>query len=66
VRFVDRGLAVFDCDTGLARAIADMALARSDNGSQRFYSMSTQIRIERNACWTAREAHEMLPGYGST
>jgi len=39
----------FDDGNGrLARAIADMALARSDKCSQRFYSMSAQIRIERN------------------
>ncbi len=31
----------------LARAIADMALARSDSSAQRFYSMSAQIRAER-------------------
>src|SRR6267154_99579 len=31
----------------IARAIADMALARSENSPQRFYSMSAQIRIER-------------------
>ena len=31
----------------IARAIADMALARSEQSSQRFYSMSTQIRQER-------------------
>jgi Fic family protein len=31
----------------IARAIADMALARSEQGSQRFYSMSAQIRQER-------------------
>ena len=31
----------------IARAIADMALARSEQSSQRFYSMSAQIRIER-------------------
>jgi Fic family protein len=30
-------------------AIADMQLARSDDSSQRFYSMSAQIRTERNA-----------------
>lgn len=35
--------------TGASRAIADMALARSDKSSQRFYSMSTQIRQERTA-----------------
>jgi Fic family protein len=32
----------------IARAIADLALARSENSAQRFYSMSSQIRIERN------------------
>ncbi len=31
----------------IARAVADMALARSEGSSQRFYSMSTQIRAER-------------------
>jgi Fic family protein len=33
----------------IARAIADMGLARSENSSQRFYSMSAQIRRERQA-----------------
>jgi Fic family protein len=32
----------------IARAIADWALARSENSPQRFYSMSAQIRHERN------------------
>lgn len=32
----------------IARAIADMQLARADNSPQRFYSMSSQIRNERN------------------
>jgi len=32
----------------IARAIADMALARSENSPQRFYSMSAQIRQERD------------------
>jgi Fic family protein len=32
----------------IARAIADLALARSEDTSQRFYSMSAQIRAERN------------------
>ncbi len=31
----------------IARAIADMALARSENSAQRFYSLSAQIRLER-------------------
>lgn len=39
----------FDDGNGrIARAIADWALARSENTSQRFYSMSEQIRHERN------------------
>ena len=39
----------FDDGNGrIARAIADMALARSEHSSQRFYSMSAQIRQERN------------------
>ncbi len=40
----------FDDGNGrIARAIADMALARSERSSQRCYSMSTQIRQERAA-----------------
>lgn len=39
----------FDDGNGrIARAIADMALARSEQSSQRFYSMSSQICRERN------------------
>ena len=39
----------FDDGNGrIARAIADMALARSECSPQRFYSMSAQIRQERN------------------
>ena len=39
----------FDDGNGrVARAIADMALARSEHSSQRFYSMSAEIRQERN------------------
>jgi len=38
----------FDDGNGrMARAIADLALARSENSPQRFYSMSAQIRQER-------------------
>jgi Fic family protein len=40
----------------MARAIADMALARSENSTQRFYSMSSQIRQERNAYYDVLEA----------
>lgn len=39
----------------IARAIADMALARSENSPQRFYSMSAQIRQERNAYYDMLE-----------
>lgn len=39
----------FDDGNGrIARAIADLALARSEQSPQRFYSMSAQIRQERN------------------
>jgi Fic family protein len=39
----------------IARAIADMALARSEESPQRFYSMSAQIRQERNAYYDVLE-----------
>ena len=46
----------FDDGNGrFARAIADMALARADGSAQRFYSMSAQIRIERNDYYTLLE-----------
>jgi Fic family protein len=39
----------FDDGNGrIARAIADLALARSEQSPDRFYSMSAQIRLERN------------------
>ena len=39
----------FDDGNGrIARAVADMALARSEGSSQRFYSMSSQIMRERD------------------
>ena len=39
----------FDDGNGrIARTIADMALARSEQTAQRFYSMSAQIRLERD------------------
>jgi Fic family protein len=45
----------FDDGNGrIARAIADMTLARSEGSPQRFYSMSAQIRQER------REYYEIL------
>ena len=39
----------------VARAIADMALARSEGLSQRFYSMSAQIQAEREAYYRMLE-----------
>jgi len=46
----------FDDGNGrIARAIADMALARSEGSPQRFYSMSAQIRQERNAYYDILE-----------
>jgi Fic family protein len=46
----------FDDGNGrMARAISDMALARSENSPQRFYSMSAQIRKERDAYYNILE-----------
>jgi Fic family protein len=46
----------FDDGNGrIARAIADMALARSEGSAQRFYSMSAQIRLERTAYYAMLE-----------
>lgn len=39
----------------IARAVADLALARSEGSSERFYSMSAQIRAERNAYYDQLE-----------
>lgn len=39
----------------IARAIADMALARSEKSPQRFYSMSAQIRQKRGSYYTILE-----------
>ena len=47
----------FDDGNGrIARAIADMALARSEQSPQRFYSMSSQIRKERTDYYRILEA----------
>jgi Fic family protein len=52
----------FDDGNGrLARAIADMALARSENSPQRFYSMSSQIRLEWNAYYDILERTQKGP-----
>ena len=46
----------FDDGNGrIARAIADMALARSERSTQRFYSMSAQIRRQRKDYYTKLE-----------
>jgi Fic family protein len=46
----------FDDGNGrIARAIADRRLARSENSSQRFYSMSAQIRQERKTYYDLLE-----------
>jgi Fic family protein len=46
----------FDDGNGrIARAIADMLLARSEKSPQRFYSMSAQIRQERSAYYETLE-----------
>ena len=39
----------------IARAIADMALARAEDTDQRFYSMSARIRAQRNAYYETLE-----------
>jgi Fic family protein len=47
----------FDDGNGrIARAIADMSLARSESSPQRFYSMSAQIQLERQAYYEMLEA----------
>jgi Fic family protein len=57
----------FDDGNGrIARAIADMALARSEGSPQRFYSMSAQIQKERTAYYdilerTQRGALDITP-----
>ncbi len=46
----------FDDGNGrIARAIADMQLAVSDNSTQRFYSMSAQIRVQRKGYYEVLE-----------
>ena len=39
----------------IARALTDMLLAQSDKSTQRFYSMSAQIRVERNGYYDILE-----------
>lgn len=46
----------FDDGNGrIARAVADLALARSERSAQRFYSMSSRIRTERAAYYDVLE-----------
>ena len=47
----------FDDGNGrIGRAIADLALARSEGTGQRFYSMSARLRVERSAYYETLEA----------
>lgn len=47
----------FDDGNGrIGRAIADLALARAEGTSQRFYSISARLRVERNAYYETLEA----------
>ncbi|MEQ9431139.1 Fic family protein [Thalassospira sp.] len=49
----------FDDGNGrIARAIADMALARADNSATRFYSMSTRIEAERHDYYAQLERQQ--------
>lgn len=45
----------------IARAIADMALARSEGTGQRYYSLSAQIRRERSAYYAVLERTQKGP-----
>ena len=49
----------------IARAIADMALARADGSKERFYSMSSQIEAERAAYYDRLE-HQQRGGLDIT
>jgi Fic family protein len=42
----------------IARAIAEMALARADDVPDRFYSMSSQIQAERNVYYRQLETSQ--------
>jgi Fic family protein len=47
----------FDDGNGrIARALTDLALARSEQSAQRFYSMSSQIRAERKTYYEMLES----------
>lgn len=48
----------------IARAIADMQLARADGCAQRFYSMSARIRTERKAYYEVLQKTQVDSGNG--
>lgn len=55
---------IHPCEDGngrIARAITDLALARSENSPQRFYSLSAQIRQERSAYYEILEETQKGP-----
>ena len=53
----------FDDGNGrIARAIADMSLARAEHSPQRFYSMSSQIRNERDVYYDMLDATQKQDG----
>ncbi len=53
----------FDDGNGrIARALTDLQLCRADRNAQRFYSMSTQIRKERQAYYNILEKTTLLTG----
>jgi Fic family protein len=51
-----------DGDRRIARAIAEMCLARSDGSEQRFYSMSSQILEERKGYYDVLEKKRLEEG----
>lgn len=53
----------FDDGNGrMARAISDLLLARSDNTSQRFYSLSSQIMLERKVYYGILQKTQLSSG----
>jgi len=53
----------FDDGNGrIARAISDLLLARSDQSSQRFYSLSSQISVERKAYYATLQKVQFSTG----
>lgn len=53
----------FDDGNGrIARTISDLLLARSDNTSQRFYSLSSQILVERKAYYEVLQKTQFSEG----